>query len=1245
MVLLANFGFPAIIYVNMTDGAACGAVGATYDLIQDAIDASSDGDTIIVCNETAPYEQNFEIYRSINIYGQESGVVLRPAIGNPIVIVNNDSINMTNFTIENANNNDAVIIYANKDNIYGNVIRNSLVGVEIRGGPRQFNNISGNAFSNISSIAIFLNASSSSINGTTVSYNTLTNGSGRAFYAHIDSGSISNLTFIGNNASGYEFGVDDDGSNNSIYANNTMTNCSSSFIADGMNNSLISGNSVSGSTNRVFTLTGCTSNTIRDNFVSNNTGSLNDTGFLIYHGSSYNVLINNTAQSSTPYGFHVLWDSNFNNLTNNTAAYNDNTGIVVEASYNNTLLNNSAYNNTGYAAFYIYTGGGNTLENNTAYYSPYGISVINTFNNTLSGNGAYSNIIDGVQLINATYCNLTGNNASHNTNDGFALYDSSNFNIFNSNIAEHNGHEDDTYAFNGILLDHSSGNNFTGDFLYNNTDLGIYLNTSANNTFNGSISSFNDIGGVYTFESDYNIFTNITANGNLGYGFYLQGSSGNNLSSVEVYDNFGYGIILEDYADNNTISDSNIYSSLIYGIELYNSSSNLINNTNVSLIYLAGVALTESSGGNELVGLNVSGNSAVGILISVEEQNSITNSVAAENELFDVLPLACFSGAIDNVTGSGDRSINYSNSSVNWQDFEASEILLCNANYSNLTNVTVHGSDEFNNNAFVIWDSNHLNITNSNSSGNYMGFYIYGGQNASLTNNTAMNTSFGGIVLEYSPNATIRGSTIGNNFADDTVVFGLGEERVGITLWDSQDVAMYNNSITDIWNSSAFLLEAQSSTEGFYNNTITNATIGIKVSDATIIITGFNYLHDIPAEGSDIYVEGDGYLNAMDHLMVTDYLNYSIYAQNIMAKSVNLSATALSINGTNFNVTPSGTLGARVLKTPGMYGALNVTSLGAGAAANVILSYNDSDVTDSGYSSIGMGAYSGSWANLGSTETDTIAHTVRKEGIASFSYLVPIAYTPAPASSSSHGKKDIDLSYAFNCSSGRLVVMASYSDNPISGLVITLFRGSRVEADRITDASGRAAFTLSQDGAYEALSETTSAYSSEDLILGTLRMCPAEGAAEEEDTTLEQAIAALGANQTGEEGQQVTSAEPQPEGPTREDALAAIAAAQSAISAAADAGKDVADAQAKLQQANDALAQNEYASAVQFAREAELLAGNAQAREIGTPAPGTQLPASGSQPAAGIDWALIIGVLAVLLAIAAGAYYLLAKRK
>ncbi|MDD2655365.1 MAG: NosD domain-containing protein [Candidatus ainarchaeum sp.] len=986
-----------------------------------------------------------------------------------------------------------------------------------------------------------------------------------------------------------------------------------------------------------FYLQSASDNTFRFNEAYNNTG----TGFFIYQDSGYNVLFNNTVEDNTVYGFHIYAGSNSNNLTNNTAAYNGNTGMIIESSYNNTLLNNTAYNNTAYG---IYGGSGNVLGFNVGYNGSYGIALTSTTNNTLKNNSLSNNSLNGVFLYNATYCNITGNNASYNYYDGFALYAYSDFNNFESNSAEHNGHDDDDYAFNGFLLEHSSGNAFTGDSAYDNSDLGFFLNTSENNTFNGSTAYSNYVGGIYAFGSDYNIFTGVAANGNLDYGFLLESSSGNNISSAEAYANLGYGIIL-DGSDSNTISDSNIVLSLIYGMEIYNSSSNLVNNTNISLMYLAGFVLSEGSEGNEMVGLNISDNAA-GIVIVVEEQNNITNSIVAENELMDVLPVACFSGALDGVNGSGGRPINYSNSSIEWSHFESSELILCNANYSNLTNVTVRGSDEFNNNALFVMDSGNVSITGSNSSGNYMGFYIYNSHNAILTNNTAMNTSFGGISLESSNYATVRGSSIGNNFADETVIFELGERRVGISLWDSQDVAMYDNAITDIWNSSAFLLEADSSTEGFYNNTITNATNGIEVTDATIIFTGDNFIYGAPAGGSDIYVEGSGYLDAMGGAVCTDFLNYSIYAQDIMAKSVNLSATALSINDTNFNITVPGMLGARVLRTPWMFGAINVTSLASGAAANIAIPYNDSDVASSGYpaGNVAVGAYSSSWTSLGSTSIDTANKTVRKDGIASFSYFVPIAYEAAPASSSgSHGRKDINMAYSFNCSSGRLEVVASYSGDPISGLGMTLFRDGRVQSSGTTDYRGKAPFTLVQDGAYKVVSERTSDYFSGELVLGSLELCPAEGAAEERETPMERALSSLGANQTpaGEE-EQPTQSEPQ--GPTRDDAIAAIAAAQSTISAASDAGKDVGDAQAKLQEASDALALGEYADAIEFAREAEMLAGSAQAREISAPETGLQ-PSSTQPQASGPDWAFIIGVLLVLLAIAVGAHYLFAKKK
>jgi parallel beta-helix repeat protein len=92
---------------------------------------------------------------------------------------------------------------------------------------------------------------------------------------------------------------------------------------------------------------------------------------------------------------------------------------------------------------------------------------------------------------------------------------------------------------------------------------------------------------------------------------------------------------------------------------------------------------------------------------------------------------------VENVNGSGGRAIKYYNYSVTLQNEDFSCLILCNADYSNISDINVLGSSAKTNNGIYIWRSFGINLTNINSSYNRYGIYGFGVENSSFTNITA----------------------------------------------------------------------------------------------------------------------------------------------------------------------------------------------------------------------------------------------------------------------------------------------------------------------------------------------------------------------------------------------------------------------------------------------------------------------------------------------------------------------------
>ena len=106
----------------------------------------------------------------------------------------------------------------------------------------------------------------------------------------------------------------------------------------------------------------------------------------------------------------------------------------------------------------------------------------------------------------------------------------------------------------------------------------------------------------------------------------------------------------------------------------------------------------ENSDSNSIVNSTANSNSYYGFSIYFSESNSIVNSTAEENNEYDLYIDAAFethcNNRIENLTGSNDRQIEYYNSTVNLADKELSELILCNASYSNIENVTINASKQ-----------------------------------------------------------------------------------------------------------------------------------------------------------------------------------------------------------------------------------------------------------------------------------------------------------------------------------------------------------------------------------------------------------------------------------------------------------------------------------------------------------------------------------------------------------------------
>jgi hypothetical protein len=177
-----------------------------------------------------------------------------------------------------------------------------------------------------------------------------------------------------------------------------------------------------------------------------------------------------------------------------------------------------------------------------------------------------------------------------------------------------------------------------------------------------------------------------------------------------------------------------------------------------------------SVSGSLIAHVNASYNKRYGVFFDFYSSgNRLNDSMLSENGRSDIeiYPhIEACSNSIINVNGSGGRPIALYNYSIELSDEVFSELLLCNANNSNLTNVTVSGSDSLKNNQFLILLTSDSTFSYINSSYNYAGMNLSGSSGNTFSNVSAVG-NYENLILDvagapwvYSDNNVFIDSTL-----------------------------------------------------------------------------------------------------------------------------------------------------------------------------------------------------------------------------------------------------------------------------------------------------------------------------------------------------------------------------------------------------------------------------------------------------------------------------------------------------
>lgn len=329
-----------------------GTEEGNYTSIQDAIDNTSDGDTVFVYDISSPYNENIIINNSISLIGEDKETTIIDGSNNSdVIFVSADGVNICGFTIQDCEYeyDEGILISSSFNTINNNIITsNNGSGIIIAGGflsPACCNVISGNIISSNKKYGIYIwGSSNNSIKGN----NIISNNYDGIYLIN----SISN-TIINNNILNSGYGINIHDSNSNIIEGNNISNNKKGINLEGSSSNTINDNNIISNIYDGMYILNSNSNTINGNNISNN-----ECGIYL-DGSDYNTISGNIVMDNT-HGIFISYfeilifengDSSTFNIIKANSIYNNDMGIYLYASSFNLILRNNFIGNQRDAFF------------------------------------------------------------------------------------------------------------------------------------------------------------------------------------------------------------------------------------------------------------------------------------------------------------------------------------------------------------------------------------------------------------------------------------------------------------------------------------------------------------------------------------------------------------------------------------------------------------------------------------------------------------------------------------------------------------------------------------------------------------------------------------------------------------------------------------------------------------------------------------------------------------------------------
>ena len=296
-----------------------------YTTIQSAIDDAFDGDTVFVYEESSPYYEDVEVYKSINLVGEDKNTTEIFEWDEPYAItITADYVNISGFTINCYYYWGSILVESCNNNISENIIKGDwygTIGIEIS--DNRNNTIINNDISN-NQVGLYIHTSSNN----TIMGNIFSSNSYFGMIAYQSSENVINNNKFQKNQ--HDLSIDKS-YNNTILMNNFLDNkcCVCISIYNSYNNIISLNNIVQDGWGACIELI----NNSLDNIITDNINSNGSIGIDIWQSCNNNTIKNNLIFNNE---IGIQLSSNNNLLYHNDLIKNNENAIAI---HNNTWDN------------------------------------------------------------------------------------------------------------------------------------------------------------------------------------------------------------------------------------------------------------------------------------------------------------------------------------------------------------------------------------------------------------------------------------------------------------------------------------------------------------------------------------------------------------------------------------------------------------------------------------------------------------------------------------------------------------------------------------------------------------------------------------------------------------------------------------------------------------------------------------------------------------------------------------------